>query len=112
MADDNVGAVGSQLDSPTAQKDNTFTEKDWNPYTLEQLDEISRTGITNNPFHPAQSLFYMGAKKFAELKAYEICDTARKGGKDITLASMNCVIIAGPPSKYFGLSNAIPNSGR
>ncbi|KAI9638370.1 putative oxidoreductase [Dioszegia hungarica] len=91
------GAVGSHQDAPWKQVGTTFTEANWNPYTLEQLDEIAKTGVNTNPYFPPQSLYYMGAKKYAEITATELCDEARKKGRDISFAAMNCVIIAGPP---------------
>jgi hypothetical protein len=38
------GAVGNHRAHPHTQKGKVITEADWNPYTIEELEEISKTG--------------------------------------------------------------------
>lgn len=76
-----------------------ITEEHWNPYTLEELEEMSRTHENPNETFPEGYLFYMGAKKYAELAAWDVQRTAKEQGNDVTLATMNCVMIFGPPSE-------------
>lgn len=57
------------------------------------------TPSCSNPTFPAGYLFYKGAKKYAELVAWECQKEARDQGAEWPLATMNCVMIWGPPSK-------------
>ncbi|ODN90794.1 oxidoreductase [Cryptococcus wingfieldii CBS 7118] len=81
-----IGAVGEWRYHPTELKGRTFTEDDWNPYTLE-----------HNPVFPPGMLFYMGSKKYAELAAWDAQKEAKAQGSHWSLATMNCVLIWGPP---------------
>ncbi|ODN83667.1 hypothetical protein L202_01764 [Cryptococcus amylolentus CBS 6039] len=72
-------------------------EDDWNSYTLEQLGEISATQKSDNPVFPPGMLFYMGSKKYAELAAWDAQKEAKAQGSDWSLATINCVLIWGPP---------------
>ncbi|TYJ55785.1 hypothetical protein B9479_003563 [Cryptococcus floricola] len=92
-----IGAVGEWRYHPTELKGRTFTENDWNPYTLEQLGEMSATQKSDNPVFPPSMLFYMGSKKYAELAAWDAQKEAKAQGSDWSLATMNCVLIWGPP---------------
>lgn len=50
---------------------------------------------SGNPYGSG-GLFYMGAKKYAELAAWDVQKTS---GVKWSLATMNCVMIFGPPSE-------------
>ncbi|ODO11142.1 hypothetical protein I350_01745 [Cryptococcus amylolentus CBS 6273] len=81
-----IGDVGDWRYHPTELKGRTFTEDDWNSYTLE-----------HNPVFPPGMLFYMGSKKYAELAAWDAQKEAKAQGSDWSLATINCVLIWGPP---------------
>ena len=116
-------------------------EGDWNPYTMEELDEMVRMksegyvvslfpllSLSSSPLHSSffvlptslrlnslfvlprdivmltfpsngtflsGALYYMGAKKYAEKAAWAIQE---ESGTSWTLATINCVMILGPPS--------------
>ncbi|WVO13093.1 hypothetical protein L204_100704 [Cryptococcus depauperatus] len=91
------GAVGDHRYHPTELKGRTITEKDWNPYTLEEINEMAEKGESGNPTFPNGYLFYKASKKYAELSAWECQEEAKAQGVDWTLATMNCVMIWGPP---------------
>jgi hypothetical protein len=106
-----LGAVGDHREHPTKQAGRVYTENDWNPYTLEELEKMSAEGgegyVTalamrdtdaddSNPSFPAQALYYMGAKKYAELEAWDI---QKRTGAKWSLATMQCTMIFGPPSE-------------
>ncbi|OCF37909.1 oxidoreductase [Kwoniella heveanensis CBS 569] len=102
------GAIGDHRTHPTQQVGRVITEDDWNPYTIEQMEEIVKTGKNDNETFPAGYLFYKTAKKYAELAAW---DTQKKVQKEYgakwSLASLNCVMIFGPPIQpHTSLSNA------
>ncbi|OXG48049.1 oxidoreductase [Cryptococcus neoformans] len=91
------GAIGDHRYHPTEIKGKVITEDNWNPYTLEELDKMVESGESGNPTFPAGYLFYKGAKKYAELVAWECQKEARDQGAEWPLATMNCVMIWGPP---------------
>ncbi|WWC57766.1 uncharacterized protein I303_100301 [Kwoniella dejecticola CBS 10117] len=91
------GSVGQHREHPHTQKGLIITEDDWNPYTLEDMDEIVKTNHNPNTAFPTGFLFYMAGKKYAELAAWETQEKAKKEGKNWSLAVMNCTMIFGPP---------------
>ncbi|WWD22889.1 hypothetical protein CI109_107384 [Kwoniella shandongensis] len=91
------GAIGYHREHPTQQVGKVLTEEDWNPYTLEELDEIAeQKSAGDNPFGPG-TLFYMGAKKYAELAAWDAYKAAQAKGAKWSLAVINPAMIWGPP---------------
>ncbi|WVQ72099.1 hypothetical protein IAR50_001644 [Cryptococcus sp. DSM 104548] len=92
-----ICAVGEWRYHPTELKGRTITEDDWNPYTLEQLDDMSNTGKSDNTVFTPGMLFYMGGKKYAELAAWEMQEEAKAQGQEWSLAALNPVMIWGPP---------------
>ncbi|WVQ64474.1 uncharacterized protein L199_002641 [Kwoniella botswanensis] len=93
------GSVGKHTEHPHTQKGLVLDEKDWNPYTLEDMDKIVENGgKSDNPVFPPGVLFYMSSKKEAELAAWKTQEESKKnGGHDWSLAVINCVMIFGPP---------------
>lgn len=88
------GAVGQHRTHPNSQGGMKLDEGDWNPYTMEELDEMVRMKSEGNGTFLSGALYYMGAKKYAEKAAWAIQE---ESGTSWTLATINCVMILGPP---------------
>ncbi|EIW73384.1 hypothetical protein TREMEDRAFT_24957 [Tremella mesenterica DSM 1558] len=86
------GAVGDHRKHPTAQAGKLVNEENWNPCTIEELEKMSSENSEGNGAFLAGYLYYMGAKKYAELAAWEIQKKAKW-----SLATMCCTMIWGPP---------------
>ncbi|WVW81441.1 hypothetical protein I302_103435 [Kwoniella bestiolae CBS 10118] len=92
------GSIGNHREHPHTQKGLVLDENDWNPYTIEELDEIAKTGNNPNKTFLAGYLFYMGAKKYAEIAAWDTQKASKKNGDhEWSLAVINCAMIFGPP---------------
>lgn len=87
-------AVQNPFDEPRVGY--TYTEKDWNPVTLEQA---SSNGV----------LGYMASKTFAERAAWEVYESAKKerGGVSWDLLTFNPPMIYGPPLHEINLQKGI-----
>ncbi|KAK8844562.1 hypothetical protein IAR55_006409 [Kwoniella newhampshirensis] len=91
------GTIGYHRTHPKEQVGRIIDEKDHNPWTLEELDEIvEKKSAGGNPYG-AGGLFYMGAKKYAEIAAWEIHKAAKEKGAKWTLATLHPTMIWGPP---------------
>ncbi|WVR03232.1 hypothetical protein IAU60_000223 [Kwoniella sp. DSM 27419] len=103
-----IGAVGDWVHSAYDQPGRVIDESNWNPYTIEDMQEIVKTGVNKNQNFPAGYLFYKTGKKYAELAAWDAQKRAQQDhNAQWSLATMNCVMIFGPPIQpHTSLSNA------
>ncbi|KAK8865578.1 hypothetical protein IAR55_000722 [Kwoniella newhampshirensis] len=107
------GAIGYHITHPSQQKGMVFDENNWNHWILEQLDEIVQNqSAGDNPYGIA-ALFYMGAKKYAELAAWDAQKAATEKGAKWSLAFVIPCMLFGPPIQplsslsYGGLSTML-----
>lgn len=88
------GAIGTFKEMPTKEIGKVYTDKDWNPWTVEDMDKLVAAQDKNKHTFPDGYLFYMAGKKYAELEAWKI---QKESGAKWSLATMNCTMIWGPP---------------
>ncbi|KAK1921477.1 hypothetical protein DB88DRAFT_443318 [Papiliotrema laurentii] len=78
---------------PEKQAGKVYTEDDWNPYTKEELTKLSDEHSQGEAY-PAGTLYYKGAKKYAELAAWELHE---KHGKPWPMTVLVPTMFLGPP---------------